>query len=305
MSYLVLVNAKAGTVRDRGRAALEAELVSTFKEGERDADVRMIRPRDFQKEIRAALGRKSQPGTIVIGGGDGSLSSAASLLGGTKTALGILPLGTMNLMARALGVPLEPAEAVRALLESEPVKIDLVDINGHCVLMHASIGLQPRIIRARDALPYKTRFTRLTNGLIAWARAIRKLEPLLITGETDNGPIECLTCAMLISNNALPDGFAEPPVSHDMAGGEIGVYVTNSTRRRDMVALSLATSLGVWRHSELVEEIRTRKLDIDANKKSLLLSVDGEVVKVDTPLKCRLRPRCLKLMVPLVGNAQN
>lgn len=298
MKILVLVNAKGGTVRDRGRAAVKAEIDSIFEAHGTDADIHLIHPRDLTARIKEAVESETPPQAIFVGGGDGSLSTAAGLLVGTGIALGVLPLGTMNLFARGLGIPLVLADAVDTLAEAEPVDIDILEVNGRPVLMHASIGLQPKIIRAREMLPYKTRLMRLTNGFIAWIRATRRLRPVRVAGRTGEGSFDRTAGAILISNNRLPEGFGETPVAHDMTRGEIAVYVCTSRRRADLVRLALATSLGMWRESDLVEEIVTDRLDIASDKRTLLLSLDGELARLDTPLKIRLRERALKVLMP-------
>lgn len=298
MSYLVLINSKGGTARDRGRANLKAQLEDAFAANGETADVRMIHPRDLEKSIRAAVSDHDGQQHIVVGGGDGSLSTAASLLSGSGISLGILPLGTMNLMARAIDMPLDPAEAVKALIDAQPVNIDLLKVGGRKVLLHASIGLQPKIIRIREALPYRTRFVRLLNGVIAWLRATRKLRRLRISGKMGNRQFERMASAVLISNNVLPEGIAEMPVAHDMSGGQVAIYITESRKRGELVRLALATSLGVWRQSDLVEEFTTTELVIDADKDSLLVSADGELVTFDTPLKVSILPKSLSILMP-------
>lgn len=303
MTILVLVNAKGGTVRDRGRKAIETEIGAIFRGHGAAPDIRLIDPRELVSHVRSALDSNAPPEAILVGGGDGSLSTAAGLLAGTETALGVLPLGTMNLFARGLGMPLVLADAVDALAEAKPARIDLLEVNGRPVLMHASIGLQPKIIRAREMLPYRTRLMRLTNGFIAWMRATRRLRPVRVTGHTRDGSFERSAAAILVSNNRLPSGFGETPVSQDLTRGEIALYICTSFHRSDLVRLALATSLGIWRESDLVEEIVTDRLEIASAKPNLLLSLDGELARLDTPLKFQLRERALKVLMPRRADA--
>lgn len=298
MSYLVLVNSKSGTVRDRGGARLRDDLEQAFSRNGADADIRLIHPRDFEKNVRDTLQQNDRPSSLIIGGGDGTLSTAAGPLAGSDVALGILPLGTMNLMARALEIPLDPAEAVEVLTKSRPERIDLLNVAGHKVLMHASIGLQPKVIRIRESLPYRTRFMRLVNGTIAWFKATRRLETYKLRGEADKEIFERRTSAVLISNNALREEMGGAPVAHDLTRGEVAIYLTTSSKRSDLVRLALASSLGVWRDSNLVEEFRTREIEIDTDKGSLLVALDGELEMVETPFTVKIIPRCLTMLMP-------
>lgn len=66
----------------------------------------------------ATLARKAaaaRPAVIVAGGGDGTVSTVASIVQSTPTALGVLPLGTLNHFAKDLGIPLEVEEAIGVL----------------------------------------------------------------------------------------------------------------------------------------------------------------------------------------------
>lgn len=298
MTYLVLVNSKSGTARDRGPSRLKTELEAAFAEKGKPADVQLVHPRAIEEAISSAK-KDCDPGKpLVVGGGDGTLSTAARLLSGTDIPLGILPLGTMNLMARAMGIPIDPLQAVHTLVDARPASIDLLDIGGRCAMMHVSIGLQPKVIRIREALPYRTRFVRFINGLIAWVRVTRKLKRLRITGATDHETFEREASAVLISNNVLPEGLGEAPVAHDLSGGKVAIYIISSNKRNELVRLALATSLGIWRESELIEEFVTTEFEIDTDKKSLLVSVDGELVTFDTPFTVSLVPKALSVLMP-------
>lgn len=298
MSYLVLINAKAGTVRDCGAAALKSDIESAFSAQGARAEIRMLHPRRLNKEIRQAIDDSADERAIIVGGGDGTLSAAAAMLAQSDKPLGVLPLGTMNLFARAIGIPLEPSEAIETLIGAVPAKIDLLEIGRQKVLMHASIGLQPKIIRMREAMPYKTRFARMLNGIIAWIRVTRRLQRIRIRWQSQENSVERIASAILISNNILPEEAGEVPVSHNLDGGEVAIYVTASNKRHELVQLALATSLGAWRASDLVEEFRLQSAEIGSSKKSLLVSVDGEVVRFRTPFQVKVVPRSLTVLMP-------
>lgn len=66
---------------------------------------------------------------VIAAGGDGTIRAVAEVLAGTDTAMGLLPLGTGNLLARNLGIDvLDPLRAARGVLEGSETKIDVVKV---------------------------------------------------------------------------------------------------------------------------------------------------------------------------------
>ncbi|TGD74167.1 hypothetical protein E4634_08535 [Mangrovimicrobium sediminis] len=91
---------------------------------------------------------------IIAGGGDGTLAEVASVLVGSETLFGILPLGTANALSHALFgnlsklVPMETALA--ALTHGRPVSIDTADCNGETMLLVAALGFEEQMISHAD-----------------------------------------------------------------------------------------------------------------------------------------------------------
>src|SRR5262245_61278994 len=102
------------------------------------ADVRLVRAKEIELALKEA-GRTNS--MLLVGGGDGTVSTAAALFTGEKIALGILPLGTMNLFARALGIPLKLGQAVEAVIAGTKQKIDVGEVNGRIFVHHVTLGL--------------------------------------------------------------------------------------------------------------------------------------------------------------------
>lgn len=99
-------------------------------------------------------------GLVVAAGGDGTVHEAAAGLEGTGTALGILPCGSGNGLARALGIPLDLRRACRLLLNARVRRIDAGRINGRSFFATAGVGIDAEVAarfetsRRRGMLPY-------------------------------------------------------------------------------------------------------------------------------------------------------
>jgi diacylglycerol kinase family enzyme len=141
-SLLVVTNASAGTTDDdRVDAAL-----SVLRSGA-DVTVRSCaEPGDLDAVLDGGLDGR----TLVLVGGDGSVHTAVGRLrarGGLDPdrPVGIVPLGTGNDLARTLGIPLDPADAARALLAGRTRRLDLgVDDDGGGVVKRCTWGWGPR-----------------------------------------------------------------------------------------------------------------------------------------------------------------
>lgn len=83
---------------------------------------------------------------ILVGGGDGTVNGVATVLAGTKMPLGILPLGTVNVLARALGIPLDPQQALLVALGHTERRIDVGTANGQPFLLMGGLGFDGQVI---------------------------------------------------------------------------------------------------------------------------------------------------------------
>ena len=103
------------------------------------------------EELAAAFAEIDEP-VVVAAGGDGTLNAVVKGLAGKKTALGILPTGTMNVFARELGLPVDglPFEQLKKAFEvidkGEMVDVDLFEMNGAPFVQMAGVGFDAQVI---------------------------------------------------------------------------------------------------------------------------------------------------------------
>lgn len=132
-------------------------------------------------------------GTVVAVGGDGTVNEVASALVGTKTALGILPLGSGNGLARHLHIPLLPLEAINVIRKKRPVIIDSAVIDGRPFFCTAGVGFDAQV-----ATDYANAGSR---GLLTYAKEAvedwNTYKPEEYVIETEEGTVR--TKALLIT----------------------------------------------------------------------------------------------------------
>lgn len=255
------------------------------------------RGRDLPQAIRKAAALDVD--VVVVGGGDGTIATAAHLLSGTGKALGVLPLGTMNLLARDLGIPLDLGEAVEALAQGTVDTIDVAEVNGHPFLNNSVIGFYARMVQHRE----QHRGARGPGKWFALLRAAWQVfvehPRLVVNVDLGDGHVRrMLTPIFAVTNGVYAEGFGPILRRETLSEGVIGVYVSQHHTRWQLFKLGLEFLLGRWQRDPAVEMHRVTALTVHSRRKRLRVSNDGEVIVLHTPLQYRLKPGGLKVLRP-------
>lgn len=295
---LVLINAKAGTVLQRGADATVAEIRSAFAEGGYRVDIRCLHPAEMEPAITAAAG-SADLSLLVAGGGDGTLSMAASKLVNREIALGCLPLGTMNLYCRSLGVPPDPVMAARALGEGRIERVDVGEVNGRTFLHHVSLGLQPAIVAQRDRESYSGRSGKIFATLKSAFRALRNPRILDVTLDLPEGRERHAVPALFVTSNPLLKHT--PGIAQSRTARRLGIYICRSARWDEILQVGAEVMLTGWEEAESLDVREATELTIARNRHSrrgFRASVDGELIRFRSPMKLVCRRGALRLLVP-------
>jgi undecaprenyl-diphosphatase len=186
--------------------------------------------------IRAATAASVRDGAglVVIAGGDGTVRDAASALAGTGVTVGILPCGTGNLYAAAVGVPRDLRAAVAAIRTSEPSPFDVGDVcltaPGGVVEAETSFvvacgtGLDARLIAATSR-ESKRRYG-VAAYFLAASRLLGHLAPQPTRLEVDGEVAELESVVVLVANcgEAIP-GQLRPRLPIRADDGQFHVFV--------------------------------------------------------------------------------
>jgi diacylglycerol kinase family enzyme len=247
---------------------------------------------------RLAAAAREGYDALIIGGGDGSVNAAATALLGRKTALGVLPLGTLNWLAQDLNISLDVDEALRQLADAEPQEIDVAEVNGSIFLCNSFIGLPPIISERRQDLRGQPLSERL-RGYLALpkelARSVRRLA-LLIDDQKAPRLIRALT--VVISNNPYREEAALMPKRRALDEGRLGLYISKHRTIWQTVWLMVRAAFGRWQGDPNLESQELKRLTIRSRAKRLRVSNDGELLWLHTPLRYRIRPKALTVLRP-------
>lgn len=293
MSIPVLVNAGGGTARGLGeRCAGEVE--AAFAAAGLDADVRML-PGEAICRAAAELADRE---LVVVGGGDGTLGGAAGELAKRGAALGILPLGTRNHLARDLGVPLDLGEAAK-LIAARPIRrIDLARVNGHAFVNNASVGAYPELVAERD----RRDAPKWLATLPATLAVLKRLRHHRLRLEMDGTGQPIATPLLFVGNNryALDAGRVGTRAALD--DGVLSVLAVAAKRRRELIGFVVRTLLGRADPERDFAAIGDAPaLTVTGHARTIAIALDGELERLTLPLRFVLEPRALAVVAPLEG----
>jgi diacylglycerol kinase family enzyme len=301
MRIHAILNRNSGTIIGAGAEVFERKLADTFKNSGHDITVETVAPEQIDTRLRAAAERDYD--ALIIGGGDGSVNAAAAVLLDRRTALGILPLGTVNRLARDLGFSADADAALPLLAEAEPRQIDVGEVNGHIFLCNSFIGLPPMVTERRAKLRGRPLAERL-RGYAAMpmeiARGARRLA-ILVDDEEAARAHRALT--VVVSNNA----YSEDPnlilKRRALDEARLGLYISKHRTVPRTIWLLLRASLGLWKGDPNLEARELEKVTIHSRNRRLRVANDGELLTLETPLRYRIRPKALTVLVPKKNTA--
>jgi YegS/Rv2252/BmrU family lipid kinase len=292
-SVAFLLNGKAGTC-DVGTATALIEKLGA----EHGVDVEVI-AFGAGSDLTALAREAVEHGATIVaaGGGDGTISAVASALVGTDTALGVLPLGTLNHFAKDLGIPLKLEDAVRALLTGESIEIDVAEINGKVFLNNSSLGLYPRIVRQREA--------HQKRGLPKWVAFLRALfyiarnhRSLYLRLKVDDAHAEFRrTPFIFVGNNKYEIAGLQIGKRNSLAGARLWICKAPDATRAGLLRLTLRALSGRLKGQDL-EATEAKEAWIETRSRHAHVSADGEVMALEGPLHYKSRPQALKVIVP-------
>lgn len=288
----VIVNRNGGAASKMGDK-LEAMLREAFAAAGVDADIQLLDGKDMPDAIKAAAGS----GRVVVAGGDGTVACAAGQLAGGDAELALLPLGTLNHLARDLGLPTKLEEAAAVAAHGDAAPIDVAEVNGHVFINNASVGLYPFMVREREALQDGRGWPKWLSMLPAGWAALKRLPHHRLRLTIDDATRTVVTPLLFVGNNTYSLDAGEVGQRGTLTGGKLSVYAVSRRSRTALVWFAMRAIVGrAERHHdfELVGECET--LTVDAHGATLEIALDGEVERLETPLEFTIRPGALTVV---------
>lgn len=230
---------------------------------------------------------------IVAAGGDGTINEVVNGLAGTGTTLGLLPIGTMNVFATELGLPVNDLDRCWSIVQGEKTRaVDLAKANQKFFVQLAGVGLDAQVVKETSA-QLKRSFGPLSYLISAAQIAARQPPKLFIESEDasiDEGSFVLVGNGRLyggpfpfFKHAALDDGLLDVIVFKRLGYLEIIKYL------QDVV---FSSEIRVPE----IEYFQTRQLLVKSDQ-AVPVEVDGELVG-NCPVEFRLQERSLRVLVP-------
>lgn len=289
----VIVNVRSGAP---GKEAA-AERASTYLSAcGIDARVHLIRsPRDLSTTARRSAESDAQ--IVVAGGGDGTIATVASALLDSGKVFGVLPLGTFNYFARRLGVPLDLDAALGVIAASTAIRsIGVGEVNGRMFLNNASIGLYPAVLKQREST-YR-RFGRSQAVAYLSVASVMVSPPGFLDLEltADGEDLARRTPLLFVGVNPHQLATFGIPGYECVEDGRLAAYITRPLSVPQLWRLGLRGLLRGLHGTDALEVVCAGELLVHVRRRRVRVAMDGEVARLRSPLRFRLRENALQVL---------
>jgi diacylglycerol kinase family enzyme len=292
--YYVIFNPRSGTALARGLTAsgLRGHLQGTGAEIILDDDDHLA------LDQRLERAKASDADVVVAAGGDGTVTAVAQALVGTGKAMAILPLGTVNLLARDLGIPLELEAWAEALETMQPRAIDVGEVNGEIFLHKVVVGIVPGIAAGREQLRGHMGLFAKIGFVQFFLRRLGRARRMTLELTAEGQARTVRVAAAAVANNAYDEGLGRFFSRQRLDRGQLTVYLLRRLSLADVVRLAVEMVLGRWRRDDALEIEPTAAVSLSTRRGTLKVMLDGEVRSFRTPLRFRIRPLALSVLAP-------
>ena len=241
---------------------------------------------DVAQLARDAVARGAD--LLGVAGGDGTQALVAAVAAEHDVPLLVISAGTRNHFALDLGLDREdPSTCLEALRDGVEVRVDLGDVNGRPFVNNVSFGAYAAIVERPEYREEKLKTTLdLLPDLLTSAagpRLVARADAVTMQGPQ----------ALLVSNNPYNTGdvagLGRRPRIDGGVLGVIGVRAANAVQAARMLRGRKAAGLTLVVADEVV---------VDADAAEIPAGVDGESVRLATPVRCRVQPGALRVRVP-------
>lgn len=277
----VVANARSGAVLATGREVFTAEITRAFAASGAQVEIHLAEGEDLEAAVSEALARRDR--RLVIAGGDGTLMRLLPILRRARRPIGLLPLGTVNLLGKDLGFTGDLMHDAALLTGAEFRRVNLAKAGSMLFHSNVGLGILGRMAFEREEARRRLPFSRVLGFIWAAARTLALAPTLPVKVEIDGKTRHIQADAVLVTNNAFDDATLRRP---ELDQQVLEIHIVTAPRLRDRLALALAILRGRWRSHATLETLRCHALRLErAGRRRTRISVDGELLMLRGPIE--------------------
>lgn len=296
MKLIGLFNQDGGTFRTTDMNAYRIHAEKVFRDAGHDFECQVVSGKEIVPAMERAARRDDIEG-IIAGGGDGTISAAASVAWKNKIALGVVPAGTMNLFARSLQLPLDIWQVLDVIANGEVDAVDIGSANGRPFIHQYSAGMHARLVRYRNSFTFSSRIGKMSASVRAALGVIFNPPEFDVEFDIDGKKERRHVSAVSVSNN--PFGQNALLYADDLTTGTLGFYLAKPMKPLGVTRLAFDMLRGKFRDNVDVMVMHTQSLHLHYPKMRSRAHcvIDGELLRLERDVELKLHPRELKVMV--------
>lgn len=260
-------------------------------------------PGHFPQVLQPRLGPDLR--AIFVLGGDGTVLAVAEALQSAQASqapqvpLAILPHGTMNWLARDLGLPPDPEQALEALLTPALRRIDLGRVNGQPFLCACMVGVAALLARYRERHRQQPRWRRwpglFFKALSLWGRYPHLRLRLITGGESQ----QLRSRTLVVVNNRVAPAPQLIPARPRLDEGVLALYAMRRATPRRLRALLTRLMSGAWSMEDVLLTETSPSLRVELpGIKTLPVLLDGEIRRLRAPLEFTIETQSVAVLAP-------
>ena len=295
-----LMNGGAGAFSQALAEDVQSALAAAFALHGVAADITFVEGEELHKaaEVALAHAKRGEIDAVVVGGGDGSVRTVASVLAGSSVPLGVLPLGTLNHFAKDLSIPLQLEEVAAAIAAGHTRVIDLAEVNGETFINNSSIGIYPYMVIDRERRRAEHKLAKWMAMVPAFFRMLRHFPRRRLRIQAKGFARPYRTPCLFVGNNEYGMELFTFGRRHRLDTGELWFYVVKPRSPIEFFLMVCRMCFGRMDQAHDLDRFHLNEAEVSAKASRLPVALDGEVRIMHTPLRYRSRPRALRVIVP-------
>jgi YegS/Rv2252/BmrU family lipid kinase len=246
---------------------------------------------DAEAMTRAALAMA--PDAIVAAGGDGTINEIINGMAASSVPLGILPLGTANVLAAEIGLPTNPVKAADVILSGKTRPIHLGNCNGRLFAMMAGIGFDARVVQAVS--PSLKRRLGKTAYVIESLAELGRHRPTEYRVSIDGGAAQTAGTVIIANGHYYGGRFIVAP-SARLDSADLYACLFEHGSRVDALGYSAAMVLGALRFLSSVSRQPARIIRVEGPAGEPV-QADGDIIGY-LPIEVRVAASTLTIIAP-------